>query len=428
MNSYLTADKQTLENELALAVSQYEAFKNLNLKLDMSRGKPGADQLDLSEGYLTCVSTASDCMSQSGVDCRNYGGLDGLPEMKALFADLLDVNTENIIIGGNSSLNMMFDTVAREMMFGNADSEKPWGKLEQVKFLCPVPGYDRHFFICQTLGIEMINIPMLADGPDMDLVEELVTKDASIKGIWCVPKYSNPDGISYSNEVVRRLATMKTAAKDFRIMYDNAYVIHHLYEEGDSLLNLFTECEKAGNPNRIYMFASTSKVVFPGAGVSALVASKENVAAIKKILNAQTIGPDKLNQLRHIKFFQNKEGVMNHMKKHADIIRPKFEAVLNILERELGGKEIASWTKPRGGYFISFFAMEGCAKEIERLAKECGVTITPAGATYPYGKDPSDSNIRIAPTFPNISSLEKALEVFCVCVKIVSLQKLLGRV
>lgn len=427
MKSYLAAEKDVLKQELELALQQYETYKGLNLKLDMSRGKPGAKQLELSEHYLTCVSNGADCISQSGTDCRNYGGLDGLPEMKALFADLLDVGAENVIVGGNSSLNMMFDTVVREMVFGNVDSEKPWGQLEQVKFLCPVPGYDRHFFICQTLGIEMINVPMNADGPDMDLVEELVAKDASIKGIWCVPKYSNPDGISYSDEVVRRLATMKTAAKDFRIMYDNAYVIHHLYDEGDSLLNLFTECEKAGNPNRIYMFASTSKIVYPGAGVSAMIASKENVAAIKKILGAQTIGPDKLNQLRHIRFFQNKEGVLAHMKKHAEIIRPKFEAVWDILESQLGGTEIATWTKTNGGYFISFFAMEGCAKEIERLAKECGVTITPAGATYPYGKDPADSNIRIAPTFPSTDDLRKALEVFCVCVKIASIRKLLEK-
>ncbi len=424
MKSYLTTEKDTLKKELEIALQQYEIYKDLNLTLDMSRGKPGADQLALSEQYLTCVSNASDCISETGVDCRNYGGLDGLPEMKALFADLLDVKAENIIVGGNSSLNLMFDTVVREMLFGNVDSETPWGQLEKVKFLCPVPGYDRHFFICEKLGIEMILVPLKADGPDMDMVEDLVSKDASIKGIWCVPKYSNPDGISYSDEVVRRLATMKTAAKDFRIMYDNAYVIHHLYEEGDKLLNLFTECEKAGNPNRIYMFASTSKVVFPGAGVSVIVASNENVAAMKQVLSAQTIGPDKLNQLRHTKFFQNKEGVLAHMKKHADIIRPKFEAVWEILERELGGTGIASWTKPRGGYFISFFAMEGCAKDIGKLAKECGVTITPAGATYPYGKDPSDSNIRIAPTYPDTADLVKALEIFCLCVKIVSIQKL----
>ena len=428
MNSYLTADKQTLENELALAVSQYEAYKNLNLKLDMSRGKPSADQLGLSDAYLTCLVNPADAFSQAGLDCRNYGNLDDLPEMKALFAELLEVEAANVIIGGNSSLNMMFDTLVREMVFGNIDSEQPWNKEEKVKFLCPVPGYDRHFFICETLGIEMILVPMLEDGPDMDLVEALVAKDASIKGIWCVPKYSNPDGISYSDTVIRRLASMKTAAKDFRIMYDNAYVIHHLYAEGDTIINIFDACKEAGNPNRVYMFASTSKIVYPGCGVAALVASAENVTAIKKILSAQTIGPDKLNQLRHMRFFKNKEGVLDHMQKHAELIRPKFKTVWKILESELGGLEIATWTKPKGGYFISFFAMEGCAKEIERLAKECGVTITPAGATYPYGKDPSDSNIRIAPTFPNISSLEKALEVFCVCVKIVSLHKLLGRV
>lgn len=427
MKSYLTADKETLTQALNEALSQYKQYQNMNLKLDMSRGKPGADQLTLSEEYLTCVSSTNDCFTEAGVDCRNYGGLDGIPEMKALFADLLDVKAENIIIGGNSSLNMMYDTVVREMMFGNVDSEKPWGQLEKVKFLCPVPGYDRHFFICETLGIEMILVPLKADGPDMDMVEELVAKDASIKGIWCVPKYSNPDGVSYSDEVVRRLANMKTAAKDFRIMYDNAYVIHHLYAEGDKLLNLVAECEKAGNPNRVYMFASTSKVVFPGAGVAAMVASSENVAAIKKKLGAQTIGPDKLNQLRHMKFFKNKEGVVAHMQKHADIIRPKFEAVFEILERELGGTDLAHWTTPRGGYFISFFAMEGCAQEIGKLAKECGVTITPAGATYPYGKDPADSNIRIAPTYPSTEDLKKALEIFCVCVKIASLQKLLNQ-
>lgn len=426
MKSYLAADKDELSQILASATKKYNEYKAMGLKLDMSRGKPGAKQLDLSEGFLTAVSKSSDCFTENGVDCRNYGVLDGIPEAKKLFADILEIPEENIILGGNSSLSMMFDTVVREMLFGNIDSDMPWSKCEKVKFICPVPGYDRHFLICQKLGIEMINVKMNSGGPDMDVVERLVLEDPSIKGMWCVPKYSNPDGISYSSEVIRRLAKMKSAAKDFRIMYDNAYAIHHLYENGDTIIDIQKECENAGNPNRVYMFASTSKVVYPGAGVAAMAASLENIDFIKKCITVQTIGPDKLNQLRHVKYFKNIDGLKAHMKKHADIIRPKFEAVLEILEKELGESGIAKWNKPKGGYFISLFTMEGCAREAVKLAKECGVTITPAGATYPYGKDPDDSNIRIAPTYPSEEELKTAIEILCICVKISAVNKLLG--
>jgi len=417
-----------LTDMLNKSLERYNNYKEMNLNLDMSRGKPGSDQLDISEGFLTSVSEKNDCFSENGFDCRNYGILEGIAEARRLMADVMEVSADNVIIGGNSSLNMMFDTIMRDMFFGNIDSKQPWSKLEKVKFICPVPGYDRHFSICQKLGIEMVNVKMTNDGPDMDEVEELIANDNSIKGMWCVPKYSNPDGISYSNEVVRRLATMK-AADDFRIMYDNAYVIHHLSEtgDGDKLLNIIDECAKAGNPNRIYMYASTSKVTFPGAGISALATSTENINFIKGYMNVQTIGNDKLNQLRHVRFFKDINGVTEHMKKHAEILRPKFENVISILNKEFDGTGFAKWNEPKGGYFISLFTNNNCAKAAIQMAKECGVTFTAAGATYPYGKDPADSNIRIAPTYPSINELITAIEVLCVCIKIVSIKQMLNK-
>lgn len=401
---------------------KYEDFKNKKLKYDMSRGKPCREQLDLSTGMLDI----KDYITSDGIDCRNYGGADGIPEAKRLFAQLLEANPDEVIIGGNSSLNMMYDTIARAMAFGVAGSEAPWGKLPKVKFLCPSPGYDRHFAICELFGIEMIVVDMKSDGPDMDLVEKLAGEDETVKGIWCVPKYSNPDGITYSDEVVDRLASMKTKAKDFRIFWDNAYAIHHLYGEGDRLKNMMEACKNAGNEDRVFVYTSTSKISFPGAGLAMMAASKANVSLIKKQLSIQTIGPDKMNQLRHIKFFKNMENIEEHMKKHAEIIRPKFEAVLEILDAELGGKEIAWWNKPNGGYFISLNTLDGCAKKVVAMTAEAGIVMTPAGATFPYGKDPRDRNIRIAPSFPSIDELRKAIEVFCICIQIVSADKILS--
>lgn len=411
-----------LKNELLVS---YEKYKNDGVKLDMARGKPGADQLDISAEMLKTVSLNEECFSQDNVDCRNYGGLDGLAETRELFADVLGVKPENIIIGGNSSLNMMFDTISRAFNFGFCDSKQPWSKEDKIKFLCPVPGYDRHFAICELFGIEMINIPMNDDGPDMESVKKYVETDSSVKGIWCVPKYSNPSGIVYSDDVIRAFASLKPAASDFRIFWDNAYAIHDLYDNIE-ILDILSECEKAGNPNMPIMFASTSKVSYPGSGVAMLAASKENIEQFKKILTIQTIGPDKINQLRHTRYFKNKNGMLEHMKRHADILRPKFEAVLETLEKELGGTGIATWTVPRGGYFISFNSMHGCAKDIYNMCLNAGLTLTDAGATFPYGKDPDDSNIRIAPSFPPVSQLKAAVERFIVCVKLVSIDKILA--
>ena len=403
---------------------KYERYKAAGLKLDMSRGKPAADQLDLSRALLSQPGQEESCLLENGLDCRNYGLPAGLPAMRALFADILGVRPENVIAGGNSSLNIMFDTVAQAYSKGVC-GEKPWCS-EKVKFLCPVPGYDRHFGITEYFGVEMINIPVGADGPDMDAVERYVESDASIKGIWCVPKYSNPQGYTYSDETVRRFANLKPAAKDFRIFWDNAYIIHHLYDDRqDHLLNIIEECEKAGNPDMVYEFVSTSKVSYPGAGIAALISSEANLKEAQEYMNFQIIGHDKLNQLRHVKFFQNLDGVMNQMKKHAEILGPKFEAILQVMDQELSGLGIASWTKPNGGYFISFDAMEGCAKKIVAKAKEAGLTMTGAGATYPYHNDPQDSNIRIAPSFPTPEELEIAGQVFVLSVKLVSVDKIL---
>jgi DNA-binding transcriptional MocR family regulator len=417
-----TEELQALHADLQ---KKYEEFKAMGLKLDMSRGKPSAAQLDLSMEMMDVLNSKSNLKCAEGTDCRNYGVMDGIQEAKELLGELIEVPAENIIIYGNSSLNVMYDTIAHAYTHGVMGST-PWCKLDKVKFLCPVPGYDRHFAITEYFGIEMINVPMSETGPDMDMVERLVSEDESIKGIWCVPKYSNPQGITYSDETVRRFARLKPAAKDFRIFWDNAYNVHHLYDQPqDVLIEILAECEKAGNPDMVYKFSSTSKISFPGSGVAAISASKANLADLKKQMQVQTIGHDKLNQLRHVRYFKNLEGLTQHMKKHADILRPKFEAVLEMLESELGGLEIGSWIKPRGGYFISFDSLDGCAKAIVAKAKEAGVVMTGAGATYPYGKDPHDSNIRIAPSFPPIDELKQATELFILCVKLVSIEKIL---
>ena len=404
---------------------EYAEAKAKGLALDMSRGKPSAKQLDVSLGLLDTINSSSDLKTLDGTDCRNYGVLDGIPEAKKLMADIMGTTPEHVIIYGNASLNIMYDQVSRAYTHGLLGNT-PWCKLDKVKFLCPVPGYDRHFAITEHFGIEMINIPMSENGPDMDMIEKYVNNDESVKGIWCVPKYSNPQGYTYSDETVKRFAALKPAAKDFRIFWDNAYVIHHLYEDKqDEILDIISECEKAGNPDMVFEFASTSKVSFPGSGMAALASSEANVADIKKQLTIQTIGHDKINQLRHVRYFKNLEGVKAHMMKHAAQMRPKFEATLKVLKEELTGLGIGTWSEPRGGYFISFDAMEGCAKAIVAKCKDAGVVLTNAGATFPYGKDPKDSNIRIAPSFPTPEEMELASDIFVLCVKIVSIEKIL---
>lgn len=425
MKPYREMSKDELAQQKAELTKQFEDAKAMGLKLDMSRGKPTSAQLDMTMGLMDVLNSNSDMMSMDGVDTRNYGLMDGIIEAKHLMADVMSVPAENVIVYGNSSLSIMYDSISRSMTHGVMGST-PWCKLDQVKFLCPVPGYDRHFAITEHFGIEMILIPMTPEGPDMDLVEKYVNEDPAVKGIWCVPKYSNPQGISYSDETVRRFAALKPAAKDFRIYWDNAYAIHHLYEDKqDQILEILSECEKAGNPDMVYEFCSTSKITFSGSGMAAMASSPANLADVKKALTLQTIGHDKVNQLRHTRYFKNVEGMMTHMKKHADILRPKFEAVLSVLDKELGGLGIGEWTRPLGGYFISFDAMEGCAKAIVGKCKEAGVVLTGAGATFPYGKDPKDSNIRIAPTFPTSEDMAKATDIFVLCVKLVSVEKLL---
>ena len=417
-------NREALEEFAADCKKQYEAFQAQGLKLDMSRGKPSPKQLDLTNGITDCLAE-DDYKASNGLDCRNYGCLDGLPEAKEFFAPMLGVKPEDVIVCGNSSLNIMYWAMSLAMTNGVMGS-KPWGKYDKVKVLCPVPGYDRHFAVSEFLGMELVNVPMKENGPDMDIVEKLVAEDDTIKAIWCVPMYSNPGGVVYSDEVVKRFAALKPKAKDFRIFWDNAYTIHHLYDDKqDQLLEILDECKKAGNPDMVYKFCSTSKISFPGSGIAAIAASDENLAEIRKMMSVQTIGHDKLNQLRHVKFFKDLDGLHAHMRKHAAIIRPKFELVLDTLEKELGGLGIGEWTKPHGGYFISFDSMEGCAKAIVAKAKEAGVVLTGAGATYPYGKDPKDSNIRIAPSFPTLEDLGKAAEVFVLCVKLTSVEKLL---
>lgn len=428
MTTYAQMSKEELAAELDQLQAAYDGFKAKGLSLNMARGKPASDQLDLSLPMLDIIGPDSNMTASDGTDLRNYGCLDGLKEAKELMATMLDDEPDNVIVFGNSSLNIMYDTIARCWMFGTLGHE-PWCKLDKVKFLCPVPGYDRHFGVTQEFGIEMICIPMSEDGPDMDMVEDLVANDAAIKGIWCVPKYSNPGGVTYSDKVVERLASMKTAAEDFRIMWDNAYTIHHLSSDPaqqDQLLDIADACAKAGNPDRYFKFASTSKVTLPGAGIAAMASSPANIVDIKKRMGVQTIGHDKINQMRHVLFLKDAEGLKEHMAKHAAIIAPKFELVLRKLDEGLAACGVGSWTKPRGGYFVSFDAAEGTAKRVVALAKEAGVTMTGAGATYPYKNDPKDSNIRIAPTLPPLAELDLALDVFIVCVKLAAAEKLLA--
>lgn len=407
-----------LQAEKAELEKRYNDFKAKGLKLDMSRGKPGSDQLDLSKG----LNDVAD-YTENGVDLRNYGMMDGTPACKKLFADLMQVKPENVIVGPNASLTLMFDYISQCFTHGAGDT--PWCKLDCVKFLCPVPGYDRHFTILEHFGIEMINIDMKADGPDMDAIEEAV-KDPSVKGMFCVPKYSNPQGITFSDDVVRRIAALKPAAKDFRIIWDNAYMVHDFVDDGDKLLNIFDVLPEYGNEDMVIEVCSTSKITFPGAGVSALAASDNNIKAIKKRLNAQTISYDKMNQHRHVEFFKNVDGILAHMKKHAAILKPKFDMVIKHLNNELAGLGIASWTEPKGGYFISLDVMDGCAKRVGELCKEAGVVLTTIGATYPYGKDPNNRNIRIAPSYPPTEELDIAAELMCICVRLASVEKLLG--
>ena len=427
MKKYSEMSREELRAEYSALRKAYKDFQYKALSLDMSRGKPSPDQLDLSMGMMDVLSSQeeSDMTCEDGMDCRNYGDLDGIPEAKELLADIMEVNPTNIIIYGNSSLNVMYDFISRSYTHGVMGST-PWCKLPEVKFLCVVPGYDRHFKITEYFGIKMINVPMLSTGPDMDMVEKLVSSDESIKGIWCVPKYSNPTGNSYDDETVRRFARLRPAARDFRIYWDNAYTIHHLYDHHqDHLIEILAECKRAGNPDLVYKFASTSKVTFSGSGISACAASLNNLEEIKKQLSIQTIGHDKVNQLRHVRFFKDIHGVVEHMRKHADILRPKFEAVEDIFEHDLGGLDIGTWTKPNGGYFISFDSLPGCAKEIVSMAKKAGVTLTPAGAAFPYGKDPEDRNIRIAPSYPSLQEIEQAAGLFTLCVKLVTVRKML---
>lgn len=420
MVEFTEKSKQELEALKEEVDKEYQAWKDKNLSLDMSRGKPAPAQLDKTNGLL---KEMTDYHTEAGLDVRNYGVLDGIPEMKKIFSDLLDIPAQNIIVGGNSSLNLMFDAMMRLFVFGTM-GETPWGRLDKVKFLCPSPGYDRHFMITQKLGVELISVDMTSEGPDMDQVEKLVAEDDAIKGIWCVPKYSNPQGICYSDETVDRLASMKTAAKDFKIFWDNAYGVHWVFEDV-KVKNILDACKEAGNPERPYYFFSTSKISFPGAGVSIIAASDKNIAEIKNIMTAQTIGADKINQLRHVQFFKDAQGLRNHMKVMAECLKPKFETVLNTLEKELKGSGLISWENPKGGYFISVDVLPGCAKEVVRLAKEAGVVLTGAGATYPYKKDPKDSNLRIAPTYPTVEELQQAIDLFCVCVKKAGIEKLL---
>jgi aspartate/methionine/tyrosine aminotransferase len=426
VKTYKEMNKEELQREVANLKAEYKRYQDMDLTLNMARGKPCHEQLDLSMGLMDALNSEADLSCEDGTDCRNYGVLDGIQEAKELIGAMMENSPDNIIIYGNSSLNVMYDTVSRAYTHGIMGNT-PWCKLDKVKFLCPVPGYDRHFAITQYFGIEMIPVPMTPTGPDMDIVEKLVSEDETIKGIWCVPKYSNPQGYSYSDDTVRRFARLRPAARDFRIFWDNAYGIHHLYDDDqDYLIEILAECKKAGSPDMVYKFSSTSKITFPGSGIAAIATSLNNLEEIKAQLTNQTIGHDKVNQLRHVRFFGDINGMKEHMKKHAAIIRPKFEAVLEILDRDLAPYGIGDWTRPKGGYFISFDAPEGCAKAIVDRAKKAGVTMTGAGATYPYKNDPHDSNIRIAPTYPSLGDLRTAMEIFTVCVRLVYANKLLG--
>ncbi|MBQ7827280.1 MAG: aminotransferase class I/II-fold pyridoxal phosphate-dependent enzyme [Clostridia bacterium] len=425
MMSYQQKSKLELEAIRDAAAAKLSEFAASGVKLDLTRGKPGADQLDITEGMLGVISRGEDCFTEGGLDCRNYGILDGLPEAKKLFSDLLGIPASRIIVAGNSSLNLMYDTVARAMLYGVLGGEKPWGQQGEIKFLCPSPGYDRHFGICESLGIKLVTVDMTPNGPNMDQVREHVENDPAVKGIWCVPKYSNPDGITYSDEVVEQMAALKPAAKDFRIFWDNAYAVHELTDEFTPLADIFTLAEKYGNVDKIFYFASTSKISFPGSGVAIMAASEANIAQILPIMGCQTIGHDKINQMRHVKYFKNAEGIMEQMRRHAEIIRPKFEIVDRVMREEIGDTG-AEWVLPKGGYFISLYVPEGCAKAVYDECAKAGVALTKAGATYPYGRDPYDRNLRIAPTFPCMADLEKATRVLCEAVKYVVAGKVLS--
>lgn len=424
MSDYLKMSSDELKAEYASVKAKYDELLSLNLSLDMSRGKPNFDNMDLCDAALCAVNRESGFKDASGTDCRNYGGMDGIKELKNLFGEILGVPAEQVIVGGNSSLNMMFDTIAQGMTHGFGS--EPWALQKGIKFLCPAPGYDRHFGITEHFGFELIHVNMTSEGPDMDAVEELV-KDETVKGIWCVPKYSNPEGMTYSDNVVRRMAALKPKASDFRIFWDNAYAVHDLYDEGENLLNIYDECLKNGNEDLVFMFTSTSKITFPGAGVAAQAASPNNIKMLKNRIKYQTIGPDKINQLRHARFLPDMAALKLQMQKHAEILRPKFESVLAELEKQLGGKNIASWSNPKGGYFISLYAFEGTAKRVAELCKAAGMVLTPAGAPFPYGKDPKDSNIRIAPSYPSVEEIKKAAELLCVAVRYAALEKLLAQ-
>lgn len=425
MKKYQEMTKDELLQEKTALEAEYAKIKDLGLNLDMSRGKPGADQLELAKPMMDVITSKTDLFSENGTELGNYGVLDGIQEAKVLVGAMVDADPKNVIVYGNSSLNIMYDQIARAEIFGICGNT-PWSKLDTVKFLCPVPGYDRHFAITEDFGIEMINIPMSADGPDMDMVEEYVNNDPAVKGIWCVPKYSNPQGVVYSEETVKRFANLKPAAADFRIFWDNAYTVHHLYEDNQaSIPNILELCEKAGNPDMVFQFCSTSKVSLPGSGVAGIVTSEKNLADIKKRLTIQTIGHDKINQLRHVKFFKDINGINEHMMKHAALIRPKFDMLDEMLTAEIASRGIGEWIKPLGGYFISFDALEGCAKEIVAKCKEAGVTMTGAGSPFPYKKDPKDSVIRIAPTYPSLEELTEAAKVFVVVTRLVSVNKIL---
>lgn len=425
--NYLNCGKEELEKEYAALAKEYEDVKGKGLKLNMARGKPGKEQLDLSLGLLDVLNSKSDFVGTDGMDCRNYGVLEGIDECRKLFGDILGVDSKYVMVGGSSSLNMMFDTISCMMTKSIVDGCKPWYEVKNRKFLCPVPGYDRHFGITEYYGFEMIPVPMTENGPDMDVVEKLVESDDSIKGIWCVPKYSNPQGITYSDETVKRFAALKPAAKDFRIMWDNAYCIHDINDTPDELLNIFDECKKNGTEDMPVLFCSTSKITFPGAGVAAMAASENNMKVFKERYNYEVISYDKLNMLRHVRYFKDFDGIMEHMQKHKAVLRPKFDIVLNTLESNLKPVGIGEWTNPNGGYFVSIDVLSGTAKRVVQLCKEAGVVMTGAGATYPYGKDPDDKNIRIAPTFPPNDELITAMDVFCICTKLAACEKLLEK-